>query len=89
MIFIFIQRLHIFSFFSQTTTRKPKGEIMLKDSLLNSFRTDVKDSNADSFPLYVDSFTNLWDYEFGSLDNLPHDVDELVADRAIEYGLME
>lgn len=61
----------------------------MKDSLLNSFRSDVKNSNADSFPLYVDSFTNLWDYEFGSMDDLPHDVEALVADRAIEYGLME
>ncbi|KKI88880.1 hypothetical protein WQ54_29420 [Bacillus sp. SA1-12] len=62
---------------------------MLKESLLNSFRNEVKNSNAESFPMFVDSFTNLWDYEFGSLDNLPHDVDGLVADRAIEYGLME
>jgi hypothetical protein len=62
---------------------------MLKDSLINSFRSDVKNSTADSFPLYVDSFTNLWDYEFGSMDDLPHDVDALVAERAIEYGLME
>ncbi|OAS88678.1 MULTISPECIES: hypothetical protein [Metabacillus] len=62
---------------------------MLKESLLNSFRSDVKNSSADSFPMYVNSFTNLWDYEFGSLDDLPHDVDGLVADSAIEYGLME
>jgi hypothetical protein len=62
---------------------------MLKDSLLNSFRNEVKQSNADSFPGYVDSFANLWDYEFGTLDNLPNDVEEIVAERAIEYGLME
>ena len=62
---------------------------MMKESLLNSFRNDVKNSGADSFPMFVDSFTNIWDYEFGSLDDLPHDVDELVAGRAIEYGLMD
>ncbi len=61
----------------------------MKESLIESFRHDVKYSNADSFNMFVDSFTNLWDYEFGSLDDLPEDVDELVADRAIEYGLME
>jgi hypothetical protein len=61
----------------------------MKQSLIESFRQDVKNSNADSFPMFVDSFTNLWDYEFGSLDDLPQDVDDLVADRAIEYGLME
>ncbi|PGT91102.1 MULTISPECIES: hypothetical protein [Bacillaceae] len=61
----------------------------MKESLIESFRQDVKNSNADSFPIFVDSFTNLWDYEFGSLDDLPQDVDDLVADRAIEYGLME
>ncbi|MGM0875022.1 MAG: hypothetical protein ACQEWV_09495 [Bacillota bacterium] len=62
---------------------------MLKESLIDSFRNDVKNSSADSFPMYVNSFTNLWDYEFGSLEDLPHDIDNLVADRAIEYGLME
>ena len=61
----------------------------MKESLIESFRQDVKNSNADSFPMFVDSFTNLWDYEFGSLDDLPQDVDDLVADRAIEYGLMD
>lgn len=61
----------------------------MKESLIESFRHDVKYSSADSFHMFVDSFTNLWDYEFGSLDDLPEDVNELVADRAIEYGLME
>lgn len=61
----------------------------MKDSLIESFRHEVKSSSADTFPMFVDSFTNLWDYEFGSLDDLPQDVDDLVADRAIEYGLME
>ncbi|WP_233499238.1 hypothetical protein [Bacillus weihaiensis] len=61
----------------------------MEESLLESFRKEVNSKNAESFPAFVDSFTNLWDYEFGSLDNLPHDVDQLVADRAVEYGLME
>ncbi|MDQ0231116.1 hypothetical protein [Metabacillus malikii] len=61
----------------------------MKESLLNSFRQEVKDCSEETFPKYVDSFTNIWDYEFGSLDDLPYDVDNLVADRAIEYGLLE
>ncbi|MDQ0224481.1 hypothetical protein [Metabacillus niabensis] len=61
----------------------------MKDSLLNSFRNEIKNSSEEEFPKYVDSFTNLWDYEFGSLEDLPYDVDNLIANRAIEYGLME
>jgi len=61
----------------------------MKESLIESFRHDVKNSNAESFPMFVDSFTNLWDYEFGSLEDLPQDVNDLIADRAIEFGLME
>ncbi len=62
---------------------------MMREDLIEAFRNDVKNSSADSFPMFVDSFTNIWDYEFGSLDDLPHDVDQLVANRAVEYGLME
>lgn len=61
----------------------------MKDSLLHSFREDVKSCCEDTFPVYVDSFTNLWDYEFGSLDDVPSDVNDLIANRAIEFGLME
>ncbi|WP_226670274.1 hypothetical protein [Metabacillus litoralis] len=61
----------------------------MREDLIEAFRNDVKNSSADSFPMFVDSFTNIWDYEFGSLDDLPHDVDQLVANRAVEYGLME
>lgn len=62
---------------------------MMREDLIDAFRKDVKNSSADSFPMFVDSFTNIWDYEFGSLDDLPHDVEQLVASRAVEYGLME
>ncbi|MGG3887725.1 hypothetical protein [Metabacillus fastidiosus] len=61
----------------------------MKNSLLHSFRQDVKDCCENKFPLYVDSFANLWEYEFGSLDDVPNDVNDLIANRAIEYGLME
>jgi hypothetical protein len=60
-----------------------------KDSLIKAFKEEVRRSNQMTFPICVDSFTNLWQYEFGTLDDLPKEVEDLVAYRAIELGLME
>ncbi|MFC3884723.1 hypothetical protein ACFOU2_15070 [Bacillus songklensis] len=62
---------------------------MNRDSLINSFKNEVKTSNQMTFPICVDSFTNLWQYEFGSLDGLPAEIDDIIAHRAVELGLME
>ncbi|WP_264158110.1 hypothetical protein [Pradoshia sp. D12] len=37
----------------------------------------------------MDSFTNYWSTEFGSLDELPKEVDQLIAKRGLELGLLE
>jgi hypothetical protein len=60
-----------------------------KDSLIKAFKEEVRRSNQMTFPICVDSFTNLWQYEFGTLDGLPKEVKDLIAYRAIELGLME
>jgi hypothetical protein len=60
-----------------------------KDSLIKAFKEEVRRSNQMTFPICVDSFTNLWQYEFGTLDGLPKEVENLIAYRAIELGLME
>ncbi|MBA2871854.1 hypothetical protein HNQ85_002129 [Anoxybacillus calidus] len=60
-----------------------------KDSIIKAFKEEVRRSNQMTFPICVDSFTNLWQYEFGTLDDLPKEVEDLVAYRAIELGLME
>ncbi|RAK21077.1 hypothetical protein B0I26_10329 [Anoxybacillus vitaminiphilus] len=60
-----------------------------KDSLIKAFKEEVRRSNEMTFPICVDSFTNLWQYEFGTLDGLPKEVEDLIAYRAIELGLME
>ena len=62
---------------------------MNRDSLIDSFKSEVKKSDQMTFPICVDSFTNLWQYEFGSLDDLPSDIDDIIAHRAVELGLME
>ncbi|MFC0274001.1 hypothetical protein ACFFIX_21840 [Metabacillus herbersteinensis] len=62
---------------------------MEMEGFIDSFLTEVQHASAEMFPTYVDSFTNLWEHEFGSLHGLPQDVNDLVASRAIEYGLME
>ena len=60
-----------------------------KDTLIRAFKEEVKRSNQMTFPIYVDSFANLWQYEFGSLDDLPRDIQDLIAHRAIELEMME
>lgn len=65
------------------------SEYMNRDSLVNSFKSEVTKSDQLTFPICVDSFTNLWQYEFGSLDNLPSEIDDIIAYRAVELGLMD
>lgn len=60
-----------------------------KESLIKAFKEEVKRTNPMTFPICVDSFTNLWQYEFGALDGLPPEVEKLIAYRAIELGLMD
>ncbi|QSB49709.1 hypothetical protein [Parageobacillus toebii] len=62
---------------------------MKKDSLIKALKEEVKRSNPITFPIYVDSFTNLWQYEFGSLDDLPPEVEKLISYRIMELGLMD
>ncbi len=60
-----------------------------KNSLLSAFEDEIRSANQLTFPICVDSFTNLWEYEFGSLEDLPKDVDNIIAKRALELGLMD
>jgi hypothetical protein len=68
-----------------------RGDVFMvkRDSLIKAFKEEVKRSNPMTFPICVDSFTNLWQYEFGTLDDLPPEVEKLIAYRAMELGLMD
>lgn len=57
--------------------------------ILHDFQKDLLDTNTLTFPICVDSFTNYWSTEFGSLDELPKEVDHLIAKRGLELGLLE
>jgi hypothetical protein len=57
--------------------------------ILHGFQKDLQNSSALTFPICVDSFTNYWSTEFGSLDELPKEVDHLIAKRGMELGLLE
>lgn len=57
--------------------------------ILHDFQKDLQDTNTLTFPICVDSFTNYWSTEFGSLDELPKEVDHLIAKRGLELGLLE
>jgi hypothetical protein len=63
--------------------------VVKRDSLIKAFKEEVKRTNSMTFPTCVDSFTNLWQYEFDSLEDLPPEVEKLIAYRAIELGLMD
>ncbi|ABO68114.1 hypothetical protein B1691_05215 [Geobacillus sp. 47C-IIb] len=56
-------------------------------SLIKAFKREMKRSHPEAYPICIDSFTNLWQYEFGSLEQLPPDIKRLVAYRAVELGL--
>jgi hypothetical protein len=60
-----------------------------RDSLIKAFKEEVKRTNPTTFQICVDSFTNLWQYEFGSFDDLPPEVEKLIAYRVLELGLMD
>lgn len=62
---------------------------MEKDELIIQFSEEIDDSNTVTFPIVVDSFTNYWNYEFGSLDDLPKEIDQIIAEKAIKLGLLE
>lgn len=62
---------------------------MEKDELIFQFSEEIDDSNTVTFPIVVDSFTNYWNYEFGSLDDLPKEIDQIIAEKAIKLGLLE
>ena len=57
--------------------------------ILKNFHKDLQNSTPLTFPICVDSFTNYWSTEFGSLDELPKEVDHLIAKRGLELGLLE
>ncbi|OQP06437.1 hypothetical protein B1690_07965 [Geobacillus sp. 46C-IIa] len=58
-------------------------------SLINAFKEEMKRRHPAAYPVCIDSFTNLWQYEFGSLEQLPPDIERLVAYRAAELGLAD
>lgn len=62
---------------------------MEKEALIIQFSEEIDDSNTVTFPIVVDSFTNYWNYEFGSLDDLPKEIDQIIAEKAIKLGLLE
>lgn len=62
---------------------------MNKDSLIKALEIELKQSNEHTYPNYIDSFVNLWEYEFGSCDNLPHELDNMVKNRMFELGMFD
>lgn len=62
---------------------------MNKENLIHALETELKQSNEHTYPLYIDSFLNLWDYEFGMTDDLPGKVDDIVMNRMFELDMID
>lgn len=60
-----------------------------KEMLLASFQQEVKDASESSFHKAVNSFANLWDYEFGCVNDLPKDIDQWIGQAMYEYKLYQ
>ncbi|NNU85231.1 hypothetical protein ETC05_15865 [Geobacillus sp. BMUD] len=58
-------------------------------SLIQALQNEVKRAAFGAHPACIDSFVRLWDYEFGSFDHLPPDIERLIAGRAAELGWMD
>ncbi|MEW5323445.1 hypothetical protein V2J23_15290 [Geobacillus thermoleovorans] len=58
-------------------------------SLIQALQTEMKRAALGTYPACIDSFARLWDYEFGSFDQLPPEIERLLANRAAELGLMD
>ncbi|ADU95348.1 hypothetical protein GYMC52_2983 [Geobacillus sp. Y412MC52] len=58
-------------------------------SLIQALQTEMKRAALGTYPACIDSFARLWDYEFGSFDQLPPEIERLVAHRAAELGWMD
>ncbi|MFN2747508.1 hypothetical protein ACINLE_05625 [Bacillus sp. z60-18] len=52
---------------------------MNKESLLEAFYQEIQGADEISFQKAARSFMNLWDYEYGGLDDLPEDADRLIG----------
>ncbi|MDI3411136.1 hypothetical protein QKW52_15980 [Bacillus sonorensis] len=52
---------------------------MNRESLLKAFYQEIQGADETSFQKAARSFMNLWDYEYGCLDDLPEQAD--LADR--------
>ncbi|ALC82100.1 MULTISPECIES: hypothetical protein [Bacillus] len=59
------------------------------EMLLASFEQEVKDTSEPSFHKAVNSFANLWDYEFGCLNELPKEIDQWIGQTMYEYELYQ
>ncbi|AQX53411.1 hypothetical protein LZP85_17170 [Priestia flexa] len=61
---------------------------MNTNQLVHFFKAEAVKANKQTFPIYVQSFAHLWQYECGTLETIPPEIDLLITTRAIELGLI-
>ncbi|MBK0007544.1 MULTISPECIES: hypothetical protein [Priestia] len=62
---------------------------MKTEQLIHFFKEEAIKANEQTFPIYVQSFTHLWTYKWGTLENIPEEIDDLITTRALELGLIQ
>ncbi|MDN3364981.1 hypothetical protein QU577_24680 [Priestia megaterium] len=61
---------------------------MKTEQLIHFLKEEAIKANEQTFPIYVQSFTHLWTYKWGTLENIPEEIDDLITTRALELGLI-
>ncbi|MEC1591041.1 hypothetical protein [Bacillus sonorensis] len=61
---------------------------MNRESLLKAFYQEIQGADETSFQKAARSFMNLWDYEYGCLDDLPDQADRLIGQTVHENLLL-
>ncbi|MCY8089854.1 hypothetical protein MOB87_19660 [Bacillus sonorensis] len=61
---------------------------MNRESLLKAFYQEIQGADETSFQKAARSFMNLWDYEYGCLDDLPEQADRLIEQTVHENLLL-
>ncbi|MDQ0160942.1 hypothetical protein [Aeribacillus alveayuensis] len=48
------------------------------ESLITAFQKELHTANEQAFQSYIQSFLNIWSYEYNSFDEIPFEVSNLI-----------
>ncbi|MGE6628758.1 hypothetical protein [Bacillus sp. NPDC077027] len=62
---------------------------MNRERLLHTFFDEINDADESAFTQAAHSFLNLWDYEYGHLNEMPGEVNQYIGQFAYDSELTE